>query len=99
MHHRLRAAHVPGPAAGAAVHSLHTLCRCVPGQFAAAGTLLVRQVAEPRKGTRLQGIRLHRVRLLQLRVPQSYSAGAVLPFCQERDHRAGQGQAGRQPGA
>jgi electron transport complex protein RnfC len=74
---------ISATAARDAVHTMHALCGCVPGRFAAAGFVLVCAIQRIRQSAGLQPVRLHRMRCVQLCLPQPYSAGTVLPFCQE----------------
>ncbi len=75
--------------------------RCVevcPADLQPQDLLLVCAVQGIRQGAGIQPVRLHRMRCMQLCLPQPHPAGAVLPFCQERDSRARARQATRGPG-
>jgi Na+-translocating ferredoxin:NAD+ oxidoreductase subunit C len=86
-------------AEGAAVHPLHPLRRRLPGRTAAAGAVPLRQGGRFRPRAGIPPVRLHRMRLLQLCLPQPYSAGRFLSLCQERNLGTRKGKARLRPGA
>jgi electron transport complex protein RnfC len=57
----------------------------LPGRSAAVRTLLALARAQFRPRAGIPPVRLHRVRLLRLRVPVAHSAGRLLPLRQERN--------------
>jgi len=71
--------------AGHALHSLRPVRGGLSRPAAAAAALLVRPCAQLRSGPGLSPVRLHRMRLLRLRLSQPYPAGPVLPLRQDRD--------------
>ncbi|EXI84182.1 MAG: hypothetical protein AW12_02487 [Candidatus Accumulibacter sp. BA-94] len=94
LHHRRFARALSAAAAGNAVHPLRCLRRSLPARAATVRAVLVLARAELWQDAGVLHLRLHRVRLLQLRLPVTHSAGAVLPFRQERDLGARAREAG-----
>ncbi len=89
---------VPAAAARAALHPLHRVRQGLPGRAAALRAVLVQPLEELRQGAGIPPLRLHRVRLLQLRVPGAHPAGRLLPLLQERDLGARAREGRRRPG-
>ena len=80
----LRAA-VPAQGAGNAVHPLRRLRPGLSARTAAVRVVLVRARQKFRQDAGIQHLRLHRMRLLFLRLPVAHPAGPVFPFRQERN--------------
>jgi electron transport complex protein RnfC len=70
----------PGPGAASPVHPLRRVRQGLPGATAAAAALLACPRTGFRQGAGLSPVRLHRMRLLRVRLPGPYPAGAVLPL-------------------
>lgn len=64
------------------LHPLHRVRQGLPGRVAALRAVLVQPLEEFRQGTGIPPLRLHRVRLLRLRVPLAHPAGRLLPLLQ-----------------
>ncbi len=82
---RARRPPVPAQGAGNAMHPLRRLRAGLPARTPALRDVLVRAGEEFRQDAGVPHLRLHRVRLLLLRLPVAHPAGPVFPLRQERN--------------